>query len=300
MSPSESPLRWLAGLTRASVNLPQEQPPRPYYSQRESSSASTSESSLPTIVSQVCSLVREYHDAHYFAETLGFECAGDSDDSESSPEQELEHRVGKPHLWSVEAEAWTESDLCDFIEVFHDLAARPTRRWFHGFADCGWHPEAFSQRSGRALYRWRMNQLLDTTTLELRLAETGEDTGRMVRRVPGELGRLIEDTLSEHTPTDDPVAHAIALFRDRDGTRQDRRSAIVAPAGVLEERRKLLKDRLLTKDEQALFEIANQYNIRHRRADQHRDYGPEYLEWIFYWYLATVQLTDRLLDDSTR
>ena len=144
-----------------------------------------------------------------------------------------------------------------------------------------------------------MNQLLDATALDLRLAETGEDTGRMVRRAPGELGELIEDTLSEHTSTDDPVAHAVALFRDRDGGRQDRRSAIVALAGVLEERRKLLKDRLLKKDEQALFQIANEYDLRHQNAKQHQDYGTEYLEWIFYWYLATVHLTDRLLDDST-
>ena len=300
MSPSKSPVGWLADLARASVNLPQEQPPQPYYSQRESNCAVTSESSLPTIVSQVRSLVREFHGTHYFAETLGFECVDVRDTREASPVQELERRVGKPHLWSAEAGAWTESDLCDFIEVFHDLAARPTRRSFHDYDDCGWHPEAFSQRSGRALYRWRMNQLLDTTTLDLRLAETGEDTGRMVRRVPGELGWLIEDTLSQRTPPDDPVAHAIALFRDRDGARQGRRSAIVAPAGVLEERRKLLKDRLLTEDEKALFEIANRYDIRHRNAKQHRDYGLDFLEWIFYWYLATVQLTDRLLDDSTR
>ena len=46
-----------------------------------------------------------------------------------------------------------------------------------------------------------MNRLLDTTTPRLRLAETGEDAGRMVRRVSGELGRLIEDakTLWERT-----------------------------------------------------------------------------------------------------
>ncbi len=300
MSPSKSPEDWLADLARASVNLPQEQPPQPYYSQRESNSAGTSELPLASTVRRVDLLVREFHDAHYFAETLGYECVGAGpDEREGSPVPELDRRVGKPHLWLAEAGAWTKSDLCDFIEVFHDLAARPTRRSFHDY-DCGWHPEAFSQQSGQALYRWRMNQLLDATTLNLRLAETGEDTGRMVRRVPGELGRLIEDTLSQHTPTDDPVAHAIALFRDRDGARQDRRSAIVALAGVLEERRKLLKDRLLKQDEQALFEIANQYDIRHRNAKQHQDYGLEFLEWIFYWYLATVQLTDRLLDDSTR
>ena len=299
MSPSETPLRWLNGLALASGHLLQEQPPRPYYSQRESIIMGTAESWLPTIVRHVYALVRQFRDTHYFAQTLGFSCVDDSDYRESSPERELESRVGRPHLWSAEPESWTVPDLCDFIEVFHDLAARPTKRWFHDFADCGWHPEAFSQQSGRALYRWRMNRLLDPTNITLRLAETGEDTGRMVRRVPGELGRLIEDSLSEHTSSENPVAHAIALFRNRDGTRQNHRSAIVALAGVLEERRPLLKKRLTSKDEGALFDIANNYDLRHRRADQYADYGPEFLEWIFYWYLATVQLTDRLLNDST-
>ena len=295
---SDSPLTWLSTLADAAPALAPQRRPLPYYSQREPGIQSR-ESSLIAVVRRVRALVGELEGKHYFAEFLGFDCV-DYDARLSTPELELDRRIGKQRLWSAEPDDWTEPDLCDFIEVFHDLAARPTRRSFHDFGDCGWHPEAFSQRSGRALYRWRMNQLLDTTTLDLRLAETGEDTGRMVRRVPGELGWLIEDTLSQRTPPDDPVAHAIALFRDRDGARQGRRSAIVALAGVLEERRKLLKDRLLTEDEKALFEIANRYDIRHRNAKQHRDYGLDFLEWIFYWYLATVQLTDRLLDDSTR
>ena len=296
MSPSESPVGWLAGLASTAVNLPQQQPPRPYYSQRESDSAGASEVALSR---RVHLLVQEFHDTHYFAEAFGYECFDAYDESESSPERELERRVGKPHLWSNKPEDWTKSDLCDFIEVFHDLAARPTKGWVHQHNGCGWHPEAFSQRSGQAVYRGRMNQLLDKSSFELRLAETGEDTGRMVLRAPDELGRLVNDTLGEHTSTDDPVAHAVALFRHRDGDRQDRRSAILALAGVLEERRELLKDRLRSKDEQVLFEIANRFGIRHQDTDQYQDYGTEYLEWIFYWYLATVHLTDQLLDDST-
>lgn len=48
--------------------------------------------------------------------------------------------------------------------------------------------------------------------------------------------------------------------------RRSKRSAIVTLAGILEERRALLKDRL-GKDEGALFEIANRYDLRHRKAD---------------------------------
>ena len=73
-------------------------------------------------------------------------------------------------------------------------------------------------------------------------------------------------------------------------------SANRALAGVLEARRALLKDVLVTKDESALFEIANKFAIRHQDARQHSDYDPVFLDWVFWWYLATVELTTRVLD----
>jgi hypothetical protein len=79
----------------------------------------------------------------------------------------------------------------------------------------------------------------------------------------------------------DEVAHAIALVRGRDATDHDKRSAIVAPANVLEDRRQLLKSSLFTEDESALFHIANRFDLRHRN--------------VFWWYLATIELTDRIL-----
>ena len=122
----------------------------------------------------------------------------------------------------------------------------------------------------------------------------------MVRFVSGELGELIDGVLDSETGHREDVDHAIALFRDRDGNREKQRLAVVALAGILEERRSLLKKRLFTKDERVLFEIANQYDLRHRNANQYSDYAPEFLEWIFYWYLATVQLTERLVADESR
>jgi len=299
-SPSDPPVRWLADLASVAEKLPQAQRPRPYYSQRESGAQQAPETSLRSTVHRARALVRELHGDHYFADSVGFECYDNHGDSDSSPEQELESRVGKAHLWAAEPDTWSEADLCDFIEVFHDLAARPTQGWTHDYSGCGWHPTKFSRKSGQALYRWRMNQLLDSTGLGLRLADSGEDIGRMVRLAPGELGRLIDEMLDSPSPAHDAVAHAIALFRSRTGTREEHRSAIVALAGVLEERRALLTDRLLSKDEDALFEIANKYHVRHHKADQRTDYGPEFLEWIFYWYLATVRLTDRLISDGSR
>jgi hypothetical protein len=90
------------------------------------------------------------------------------------------------------------------------------------------------------------------------------------------------------------VHHAIALFRRHDATVESKRSAIFNLARVLEERRSLIKEHL-KKDEGALFEIANRFDLRHRRADQKGEYDEAFLDWIFWWYLGTVELTNQLI-----
>ena len=105
----------------------------------------------------------------------------------------------------------------------------------------------------------------------------------------------LESSVGEHAVD---VAHAVALFRSRANSRSDQRSAIVSLAGVLEQRRGLLASELLTKDEGALFEIANKFDLRHRNDNQRTDYDGAFLEWIFYWYLATVHLTNQVLEQQ--
>lgn len=294
MSRSDA-LAWLTTLADAAAHLPSERGVPPYWSQRRTGHASP-DSSLPTIVVRIRRLVREFENDGYFAETLGYDCVDGNGESGSTTQQELELRVGKPHLFNAQPDEWEDADLFDFIEVMHDLAARPTSGYYHSYSNCGWHPLRFSRRSGQRLYRWKMNRLLDTTTLGLRLAESGEDIGRLVRVASGDLGQLVDEVLEDaDRESADAVAHAVALFRSRTATRQARRSAVIELVGVLERRRDLLKQHLLTKDESALFEIANKFDIRHRKETQRSDYGDDFLDWLFYWYLATVHLTNRLL-----
>ncbi len=79
-----------------------------------------------------------------------------------------------------------------------------------------------------------------------------------------------------------------------DADREAKRSAVVALARVLEDRRRLLKAELVSSDEGALFHIANKFDLRHRDGKQHQRYAEAFLDWIFWWYLATIELTDRL------
>jgi len=291
-------LSWLGELADAASALPREQPLRPYWSQR-SGTASLSPQSRGASARRVRQMIGDLHEEHYFAEVLGFDCVDGNGDEGTSPAQELERRVGKPHLWEMDPDEWDLDDLCDFVEVFHDLAARPTDGWYHDYCNCGWHPSGFDRTSGQALYRWRVNQVLTNSVLDVRIADSGEDVGRMVRVAPEELSQLVEDVLDAPGGAGSEVAHAIALFRSRSSTRQERRSAVVALARVLEDRRSLLKKELLSKDESDLFLIANRFDLRHKGADQQSDYADEYLEWIFYWYLSTVRLTDQLLSRQT-
>jgi hypothetical protein len=69
---------------------------------------------------------------------------------------------------------------------------------------------------------------------------------------------------------------------------------VITLAGILEERRELIRDKIGKKDESSLFEIANEFAIRHQRRGQQGDYDPTFLDWIFWCYLATVKLTGRL------
>jgi hypothetical protein len=203
---------------------------------------------------------------------------------------------GSRKLWPLQPEAWDTDTFYSLVEIFHDLVARPRRRWDHDHGDCGPHFSDFDTDAGRRVYRALVNRLLTEHAAQLRLAESGEDTGHLVHVVDEARADLIQRAL--HT-SDQKVAgrveHAIALFRARDASEHDKRSAIVTLHFVLEDRKSLLKKELFSEDENALFRIANKFDLRHSDDRQHNDYDPAFRDWVFWWYLVTIELTDRLL-----
>ena len=44
-----------------------------------------------------------------------------------------------------------------------------------------------------------------------------------------------------------------------------------------------------------MFQIANKFTIRHQNRQQLSDYDPVFLDWVFWWYLGTVELTNRII-----
>jgi len=282
-------------LIRQSSQLPEPTHRAPYWPERRSGNARAA-ITLPTAVRQFVQLVSDLESRGYFEQIFQKDCPDDPSDVD--PSSELEVRLGIADLWPLDITRLTDDQdvLFGVVEALHDLVSRPRSRSFHSWNECGWHHSDFALEPGRRLYRWKVNQLLDRSDLGLRLADDGEDAGRLVAVTDdarSDLARSMAARTDE--ATGGRVRHALALFRGRTATEHDKRSAVVALTLVLEERRHVLKENLFKKDEGALFDIANNFAIRHQRDDQKPDYDPIFLDWVFWWYLATIELTDRVL-----
>jgi hypothetical protein len=288
---------WVNDLLDHLHELRQYTPPRPYWPARRVAPAEPPIRTAATAPQRFAELIGSLKTEGYLDRDFSEGCAYGDEDYFSPGERlapALEQRLGRPDLWPLQPNSWDTDTFYGLIEVFHDLAARPRSWRYHD--DCeGAHATDFDADAGRRVYRALANRLLAENAVELRLAESGEDVGRLVHLADEGRTDLVQRALASPEPVvAGRIRHAIALFRGRDASEHDKRSAIFELAKVLDGRRPLLKSGLLSRDEDALFQIANKFDIRHGR-EQHSNYDPVFLDWMFWWYLATVELTDRLL-----
>lgn len=289
---------WLTELVHRASELRRPVDPGPYWPQRQARGLSHDGTTPRDARRDFERLISYFTDNGYLVEVFGEECV---DDPSELPDASrvIERRLGIPGLWPLAAATWDEDTFFGLIEVFHDLVSRPRTRRFHSWDSCGWHHSEFHPGPARILYRGKVNELLREAGIDYELAAGGEDLGRLVAVTDDARSALVHLALTDSAPDiTTRIRHAVALFRGRDTTVESKRSAIVTLAGVLEERRALLKDKL-GRDEGALFEIANRYDLRHREAKQRGDYDEAFLDWIFWWYLGTVELTNRLIASRT-
>lgn len=287
--------------------------PRVYYQDRHKSrqvlpsDTRSPEAQRVEVQNSIRAAIRDLDGAGYFDQATGGECAG----SDNLPgyhasvlRQKIARGAGIDVAWPLRELAGIDDEqlLADdafftLIEVLHDLVARPRSRWWHDY-DEHFNYGSFDQLSGEAIYRWRINDLLKAHRLGFRVADQGLDKGQVVTTALDPRADL-EERAADHVDTPnnrDLVEHAVSLFRRRGATVEEKRSACRALAGVLEHRRSLIKEHLKKKDEGALFQIANEFWIRHHDGGQHTDYAQdEFLDWIFWNYLSAVELTNRLL-----
>lgn len=295
---------FLRRLVTDASKLSEDPTPRAYWKDRRLGIQTASGSRLAStqaVAREYVRIIGDLDTAGYFDKRFGTDCV----DSErgNAPSLLLERWLHQENLWPLDANRLAEDEdlLYSVIEFLHDQVARPRSPGsYHSFGDCGWHRSSFDVDTGRGVYRWRVNKLLARGVSGLRLANEGEDIGRLVATTDEGRADLIQSVAERRGSTaDDQVRHALTLFRNRAADRHQKRSAIAALGLVLEERRRnSLEDALSSKDRNELFRIANGFNIRHQGIDQKSEYDDYYLDWVFWLFLATIELTNRIVEDQ--
>ena len=97
---------------------------------------------------------------------------------------------------------------------------------------------------------------------------------------------------------DSKVRNAIIKWRNRNLSLSEKKEAIRELADVFEwlKKTKKLGTVLDGKDESILFDLANNFGIRHHNPNQKTNYDRAiWYSWIFHFYLATYHAAIRLL-----
>jgi hypothetical protein len=238
------------------------------------------------------SVYRDFESGGYFQEAFGYDCV----DAGYVPgkaggdiESYMLMKLRKEDLWPIDRqyEHYDENDLFDVIELLYDHVSKPTEGKYHSWSNCGWHYYEFDKQAGQEEFRAKMNELLRDYGEGYELSQHGE-----VFPLPEQgMSPLLEAQLPHYDPqnVEARVELASQNFRNRRASIADKRNAVRDLFDVLEYLRPKVKEVLTDKDEDDLFNIANNFGIRHHRRGQKTQYDQLiWLNWMFYFCLATI------------
>lgn len=268
---------------------------RKYYSARRA----TSGLSLETLKALFGAIFRRFREEGYLSEALGYECVDMGlvfGTVGSDPGTYFLQHVRKQDLWPIldRIDFYSEEDLFDVIELLYDLVSEPLEGDYHSWNNCGMHWKTFDGPRGQAEFRSQINEALSDYKDGYQLTAHGE----IVEKGEKGLDTLLSADLPESAEdkTKRLMLEAISLFRNRHATLSDRRNAVRMLADIFEHLRPKLRSVISSKDESDLFNIANNFEIRHQNDRQKTKYdGSLWLSWMFYFYLATLHLAIRRL-----
>ena len=230
-----------------------------------------------------------YEDEGWFQTSLGKECPDAPTD------------VGAAVLQKFGVAAWPLSDFVrsndltwtlGAIEFAFDNVSEPTDSYWHNWNACGTHVREADVGRGQRDLRRRVNDLLARFEPRYELREDGE----VWEVAPDGLQYVVPESVG-NAISDSKVTRAIRKFRHHSSTHDDRREAVRELADVLEELRDTVGTALPAQEEARLFEIANNFGIRHHNANQNNDYDPDvWLEWLFYSFLNAIALSSRVVE----
>lgn len=177
----------------------------------------------------------------------------------------------------------SQEDFFDVVELVFDLISKPIIVEEDAFAvadlQSRGETNAFDKEIAKKEYVERVNEILNDFGFEIR--KNGE-----IWALPQQgMEKLVEEALKTDNPKsfEEKIEHAKDLFFSKTSTTENKRSACKTLGDVLE----LIKKDLPAKDKSDLFNVMNNFSIRHHNKAQKKISKGE-LEWAFYVLLATA------------
>jgi hypothetical protein len=192
------------------------------------------------------------------------------------------------HQW--EPGEVTENHVFDMIEFLFDRTSKPLGwgRQQDADGDQYYGYTSYERATGREEFRTAANEILADYKSGYELTEQGEV---LALGTHGLQHILSADIVAyDEIHVDSKVRSAIQKWRNRDLSVAAKKEAIRELADVFEwlKKTKNLSAVLEHKDESAIFDLANNFSIRHHNPSQKTNYDPViWYSWIFHFYLAT-------------
>jgi hypothetical protein len=238
----------------------------------------------------------------YFQEAFGYFCIDAEDNyvngKVSDIPLEILLDIRKKNLWPIDRESlhYSEDDLFDIIEFLYQHISKPLEGSYHSYSNCGMHYETFDQKLGQIEFCQKVNSILEHYVDKFELSSDGE----ILHKPEDGLEPIIKAKIpSDDSNVIDRINAAKLLYQRHKSSIVDRRHAVSELTHVLEYLRPKMQSVLDKKDEADLFNIANNFGIRHHNDKQKTDFDePLWLGWMFYFYLTTIHVVLRKINSE--
>lgn len=192
----------------------------------------------------------------------------------------------------------TEDHAFEALEFLHDHVSRPgtltemTSETGFNYTDYG----RYDEEAGRAEFRRETNAFLCDYKSGFELTKEGS----ILALGSDGLQHILNAEIVPYDEinVDSRVRKAIIKWRNRGLSLEEKKAAIRDLADVFEwlKKTKGLAKVLDRKDESAIFDLANNFALRHHNPGQKANYDRTiWYSWIFHFYLATYHAAVRLL-----
>jgi hypothetical protein len=258
---------------------------RKYYSERIGKNENFKVLSLDDLKDFFSTIYRKFKNEGYFSENLN---------DHVNVNDRLILTLRKNQMWPIEEHLfeYTEDDLFDMIEFLYDHISEPIHDGFNSFK------LSFDQFSGQEEFRQEINKFLIDYQDGYELTKDGEIYIKEEKGISEICRAKIPESADNNIRN--KINLAIKKYYGSRSNLDERRIAIRELADILESLRQEIKTHFLSKDENDLFNIANNFCIRHLNEKQKDNYDKViWYSWKFYLYLSTIHAVLRLIEKQT-